>query len=68
MKILLTGGAGFIGSHLAKKLVERDDDVVVIDNFDNFYDPQEKRRNLRDLSSFPNFLTALQPISNNLFA
>ena len=33
MRILITGGAGFIGSHLADRLLERGDEVVVIDNF-----------------------------------
>ena len=33
MRVLITGGAGFIGSHLADLLLERGDDVVVIDNY-----------------------------------
>jgi len=41
-KILVTGGAGFIGSHLAKKLIGRGDKVVIIDNFNNYYDPKLK--------------------------
>ncbi|MFQ6135095.1 MAG: GDP-mannose 4,6-dehydratase, partial [Nitrososphaerales archaeon] len=36
-KVLITGGAGFVGSHLADKLVEMGTPVVVIDNFDEFY-------------------------------
>lgn len=43
MNILVTGGAGFIGSHLTKKLVERGDRVVILDNFNDYYDPQLKR-------------------------
>jgi len=43
MKILVTGGAGFIGSNLAKKLMDREDEVVIIDNFNDYYDPQLKR-------------------------
>ena len=39
----MTGGAGFIGSHLAKKLAERGDRVVVLDNFNDYYDPKLKR-------------------------
>lgn len=43
MNILVTGGAGFIGSAVAKKLVERGDRVVILDNFNDYYDPQLKR-------------------------
>jgi UDP-glucuronate 4-epimerase len=46
MKIVLTGGAGFIGSHLLEKLIARGDDVAVIDDFNDYYDPAIKRRNL----------------------
>ena len=46
MRILLTGGAGFIGSHLLEKLIERGDDVAVIDEFNDYYDPAVKRANL----------------------
>jgi UDP-glucuronate 4-epimerase len=46
MKILLTGGAGFIGSHLLECLIARGDDVAVVDDFNDYYDPAIKRRNL----------------------
>lgn len=46
MKVLLTGGAGFIGSHLLERLIVRGCDVAVIDDFNDYYDPAIKRRNL----------------------
>jgi UDP-glucuronate 4-epimerase len=46
MKILLTGGAGFIGSHLLERLIARGDDVAVVDDFNDYYDPRIKRGNL----------------------
>ena len=44
--VLITGGAGFIGSHLAERLLDAGRRVVVLDNFDSFYDPSIKRRNV----------------------
>src|SRR5438105_1702342 len=46
MKLLITGGAGFIGSHLADRRLRRGDRVVVLDDFNDFYDPALKRRNV----------------------
>jgi UDP-glucuronate 4-epimerase len=46
-KILITGGAGFIGSATAKKLMERGDKVVLIDNFNDYYDPRLKRDRIK---------------------
>jgi UDP-glucuronate 4-epimerase len=49
VRVLVTGGAGFIGSHLCERLLERGDDVAVIDNFDPFYPERLKRRALAPL-------------------
>jgi len=45
-RILVTGGAGFIGSHLCEALLRDRHDVIALDNFDDFYDPAIKRRNI----------------------
>ncbi len=55
MKILITGGAGFIGSHLTEAILDRGDSVVVIDNFNDFYDPAIKRRNIASVMDNPAF-------------
>lgn len=44
--VLITGGAGFIGSHLTRRLLDRGDRVTVLDNFNDFYDPARKRSNV----------------------
>src|SRR5512136_2165291 len=44
--ILVTGGAGFIGSHLTARLLSRGDDVVCLDDFNDYYDPAFKRENV----------------------
>ena len=55
MKILVTGAAGFIGSNLAEKLVRRGNEVVGLDNFNDYYDPRKKRANEKRLAVYPNF-------------
>ncbi|MCB1185822.1 GDP-mannose 4,6-dehydratase [bacterium] len=46
MRVLVTGGAGFIGSHLCEALLRRGELVTILDNFDDFYDPAIKWRNI----------------------
>jgi UDP-glucuronate 4-epimerase len=49
-RVLVTGGAGFIGSHLLEALLGRGCDAATVDNFDDFYAPAIKRRNLKEVS------------------
>ncbi len=48
-KVLITGGAGFIGSATAKALMDRGDEVVIIDNFNDYYDPKLKEARIKKL-------------------
>jgi UDP-glucuronate 4-epimerase len=48
-KILLTGGAGFIGSHLAERLLTSGHQLTIVDELNDFYSPETKRRNLAEI-------------------
>lgn len=54
-RVFITGGAGFIGSHLAERLLAEGALVVCLDNFDDYYDPQIKRENISGALQHPNY-------------
>jgi UDP-glucuronate 4-epimerase len=64
MKILVTGAAGFIGFHTCMQLLGRGDEVVGIDNLNDYYSPELKRARLSRLSSLNGFHFALPDIAN----
>ncbi len=55
MRILLTGGAGFIGSHALERLLSLKHTVTVVDEFNDYYDPALKRRNLAEAAAKGSF-------------
>ena len=54
-KIIVTGSAGFIGSFVSLKLLERGDDVIGIDNHNDYYDPEIKEARLERLKKYSNY-------------
>ena len=54
-RVLLTGGAGFIGSHVAEALLRRGFQLTVLDNLDNFYSSDWKKANLREIEQIGSF-------------
>ncbi len=64
MKVLVTGGAGFIGSHTIKALLERGDEVVCIDNLNDYYNPKLKEHRLKQFESNKNFKFYKEDLAN----
>lgn len=67
MDILVTGGAGFIGSHLCKRLIDEGHRVVCLDNFSPFYNPAVKRNNISALIKNPAFRLVEGDIRNPVY-
>ena len=53
MKVLVTGAAGFIGFHLILKLLSRGDEIIGIDNLNDYYDPLLKQSRLNEIAKHP---------------
>lgn len=54
-RVLLTGGAGFIGSHMAESLLRQGAELTIVDNLDEFYPPARKRSNLEEIRLAGNY-------------
>ena len=65
MNILITGGAGFIGFHVAKALLERGDKVTIIDNFNDYYDVRLKEARIKELGKHNNLEVIKADISDD---
>jgi UDP-glucuronate 4-epimerase len=55
MHILITGGAGFIGSHVSRRLLARGETLTVLDDFNDYYDPALKRANVAAFQHHPGY-------------
>ena len=66
MKVLVTGSAGFIGMHVARLLLQRGDEVVGIDNLNDYYDPRLKAARLGCLEPFTNFRFVRMDVADSL--
>lgn len=64
MKFLVTGVAGFIGSHLVHRLCSEDHEVIGVDNINDYYDVNLKESRLKEFSSYKNFIFEKSDLSN----
>jgi len=62
--VLVTGGAGFIGSHLCERLLKDRFNVVCVDNFNAYYEPKRKENNIADCLKYENFMLYRADILN----
>src|SRR6056300_1334356 len=67
MKILVTGTAGFIGFHLAKKLLERGEEVVGLDNINDYYDVNLKYGRLKELGIIRHAVESERILTSNRY-
>jgi UDP-glucuronate 4-epimerase len=65
--VLLTGAAGFIGFHTARKLAERGFDVTGVDNLNNYYEPGLKYARIRELGISQPDIAEMKPVNSNLY-
>ncbi len=64
MNVMVTGGAGFVGSHLTENLLHENHNVVCLDNFNDYYAPQIKRKNIQAALQSPNYRLVENDILN----
>jgi UDP-glucuronate 4-epimerase len=64
MRVLVTGAAGFIGYHVSRRLLERGDEVLGVDNLNPYYDPRLKQSRLAQLATHPAFKFALVELAD----